>query len=218
MSGTYDFNPMPHKVEVKCPRCGQHAGFEFAEVARIKLREDVDFFKNSPAFEYRQLQDSCGHYWHGALYFAGLHGDPRAAVHDLPAGYQASDWCHSKYLYRSHGLDIGSVQCEHCHLRAKHSLTWPDDAYFAISYRGNILWAFHRESACDLNNYLLSKSRDVSKYRWGAFLLHIPTAFKTQKARAAVSRQLLRLLHGNTRGRSSNNASPDSSTRRFQCS
>ena len=200
MTGPYEWNPMPHKVDVKCPQCGQCAEFEFAEVCPIR-KADLDYFKDSTLFEYRRFQDSCGHYWHGALYYAGLHGDPRRGLHSLPAGYEADNWCHSKYLYRSHGLDMGSVRCLHCHARAKHVLKWPDDAYYSVSYRNGILWAFDRESACDLNAYLLSKSRDVSRYRWPLFLLHVPTVFKTHKARQAVSTQLLRLLAGESRGR-----------------
>lgn len=192
---------MPHKVDVKCPHCGRRAEFEFAEVCRIERKTDIAFFKSSATFEYRQFQDSCGHYWHGALYFAGLHGDPCVAIHDLPAGYKPGDWSHSKYMYRSNGLDVGSVRCEHCHFRAKHDLVWPDDAYFSISYRNSVLWAFNRDSASVLNDYLVSKSREISRFRWASFLLHIPTVFKTRGARAAVSRQLLRLLAGDARGR-----------------
>lgn len=47
--------------------------FEFAEVVRIKLKKDVPFFQNSPHFEYRILSDDCGHKFHGAFFFKGLH-------------------------------------------------------------------------------------------------------------------------------------------------
>ena len=202
MTETYDLNPMPHKVDVKCPRCGLRAEFEFAEICRIELKTDVDFFKKSPLFEYQQFQDSCGHYWHGALYYAGLHGEPRIALEDLPAGYEPNNWNHSKYLYRSHNTGIGSVHCEHCHFKKKHCLDWPNDAYYAVSYKNNVLWAFNRESACDLHDFILSKTRDISKYRWSSFLLHVPTVFKTQKAREFVSKNLRRLLTSNPRQRS----------------
>lgn len=194
MTGTYEWNPMPHKVDVKCPHCGERAEFEFAEICRITLKAEVEFFKSSPLFEYRQFQDSCGHFWHGAIYYPGLHGDAQSAIHGLPPGYERGDWAHSKYLYRSHGMDIGSVRCEHCHLRARHDLKWPDHAYYSVSHKNHVLWAFDRDSATDLKDYLLSKSREVSRYRWSSFLLHIPTIFKTHKAREAVSKQLLRLL------------------------
>lgn len=193
---------MPHKVDVKCPQCGLRAEFEFAEVCRIELKAEVEFFQHCAQFEYRQFQDSSGHYWHGALYYAWLHGDPRVALENLPSGYEPSDWSHSRYLRRSHGMDIGSVHCENCHLRRKHRLSWPDDVYYAVSYKDKVVWAFDRESACDLHDFILSKTRVVSKYRWSSFLLHVPTVFKMQKARELVAKKLFRLLPGNTRRRS----------------
>jgi hypothetical protein len=199
MTGTYEWNPMPHQVDVKCPRCGLRAEFEFAEVRRIERKEDIAFFEKSTQFEYRQFQDACGHHWHGAIWYAGLHGDPCTAVDGLPPGYTPGDWSHSKYACRSHGLDIGSVRCGHCHRRGLHKLAWPADAWYAVPHRGQLLWAFHRESALELHDYLLSAARDVSRYRWPSFLLHIPTAFKTHKARDAVCTRLQRLLADSAR-------------------
>ena len=46
MTGTYDWNPMPHKVDIKCPSCGEHSVFEFAEVVKIALRKNVSFFSS----------------------------------------------------------------------------------------------------------------------------------------------------------------------------
>lgn len=200
MTGTYDWNPMPHQVDIRCPRCCLRAEFEFAEVRRIELKADVAFFEKSTLFEYRQFQDACGHSWHGAVYYAGLHGDPCTALGGLPTGYAPDDWSHSKYSYRSHGLDIGSVRCGHCHRRGVHKLAWPADAWYAVSHKGQLLWAFHRESALDLHDYLLSAERDVSCYRWSSFLLHVPAVFKTRKAREAVCTQLQRALADTARG------------------
>lgn len=36
MTGTYEWNPMPHRVAVGCPICRSCAEYEFAEVVRIK--------------------------------------------------------------------------------------------------------------------------------------------------------------------------------------
>ncbi len=92
------------------------------------------------------------------------------------------------------GLDIGSVRCAHCHFRGTHTLAWPAEAFYTVSHRQHVLWAFNHESARDVHDYLLSKKREVSGYRWASLLLHIPTVFKTQKARDAVCAQLRRLL------------------------
>jgi hypothetical protein len=201
MTGTYDWNPMPHRVDIKCPRCGLCAEFEFAQVHRIERKADVAFFEKSPLFEYRRFQDSCGHHWHGAVYHAGLHGDPLTALGTLPPGYAPGDWRHPEHAWRSHGLDIGSVRCAHCHFRGTHTLAWPGEAFYSVSHRQQVLWAFHRESARDLHDYLLSRERDISRYRWASLLLHIPTAFKTQKARDAVCAHLRRLLAPGAPGR-----------------
>ena len=53
MTGTYDWNPMPHRVDVTCPECGALATFEFAEVVKIRLKRDVEFFQKSKLFDYR---------------------------------------------------------------------------------------------------------------------------------------------------------------------
>lgn len=194
MTGLYEWNAMPHRVDVKCPACQGHAVFEFAEVLRIAKKEDVAFFQKSEQFDYQRFQDSCGHFWHGAIYYQGLHGEPVNVLHELPTGYEADNWAHSKYLMRSLGMDIGSIACGNCGQRKKHKLNWPEDAYFAAPYKGKLLWAFNRESALELLDYIGSKSRNLTRYRWRNFLLHIPSIFKSHKARNEVSKQLLRRL------------------------
>jgi hypothetical protein len=203
MTGTYEWNPMPHRVDIRCPACRCCAEFEFAEVVRINLKTDVEFFQASDAFEYQQFQDSCGHFWHGAVYFEGLHGSPGKVIHELPLGYSPQDWDHSRYLRSSRDAGVGSVRCQRCGKRGKYTLNWPNNAYYSIAYRNHVLWAFHRESALELHQYLLSAKRDVSQYCWSSFLLHLPTVFKTRKARDAVAKQLLRLLAPQAGGRRS---------------
>lgn len=194
MTGIYEFNAIPHRVDVLCPQCRQRAAFEFAEIVRIKLKRDVAFFQASSVFEYRQFQDSCGHLWHAALYFEGLHGSPEQAIHALPPGYAANDWAHSRYLRSRCDFPVGAIRCAHCQLRQKHALRWPDDAYYSLAHRGQVLWAYDRESAVELLEFLSSTTRKESRYRWTSFLRHVPTSFKTSRARDAVTRQLRKLL------------------------
>lgn len=195
MTGPYEWNPMPHVLEVNCPKCGAPAVFEFAEVVRIQRREDIPYFENSSLFEYCKFQGSGGR-WHGAVYYALLHGPPGGTITNLPAGYSPSDWNHSRYLYRSHGTDVGAVACDACGLRTRHNLQWPSDARFQIDYRGQVLWAFHRESAQELRRYIASNDRNRENYRWEAFLRHVPTEFLTAKARETVVKRLDRILGG----------------------
>ncbi len=194
MTAPYEWRPIPHHLDIVCPACRKRAEFEFAEVVRIKLKSNVEFFQKSSLFEYRQFHDSCGHLWHGAAYFQGLHGQPQQAIQELPDGYAASDWDHSRYLENRSGWPVGSIRCSQCHLCSKHVLRWPEDAYYSITYRNHVLWAYHRESAVDLMHYVLSKERSRSRYRWSFFLLYVPTVFKVGKARESVVKQLNRLL------------------------
>jgi hypothetical protein len=194
MTGTYDWNPMPHKVDIKCLACAEHSVFEFAEVVKIALKKDVPFFEQSDLFEYYLFKDSCGHNWHGATYYANLHGGSTQAIRDLPEGYAPENWNHSKYLTRNQDIDLGSFSCAHCQTRKPYILQWPSDAYYSISYKGEVLWAFNRESAVELRDYIASNERKTEKYKWGSFLLHIPTLFKKQNARDNVIKQINRVL------------------------
>lgn len=194
MTGLYDWNPMPHSVNVRCPACRSLAVFEFAEIARIKLVKDIGFFQKSDAFDYQIFEDSNGSRWHGAIFYHSLRAKPSFALRDLPDGYSPETWEHSQYLYRSHGLDWGAVVCGSCGYRKKHHLSWPGDAYFQVEYKSNVLWAFDRESATALLDYICSETRETSHSKWAAFLRHIPSLFLKKGARGTVSKNLKKLL------------------------
>ena len=194
MTGTYDWNPMPHKVEIKCPSCSEHAQFEFAEVVKISLKKDVPFFKKNDLFDYRVFKDSCGHKWHGAIYYTNLHGGSTTAIRDLPEGYKPENWNHSRYLMRNHGTDLGAISCSNCHVRRPYYLQWPNDAFYSIALKGEVLWAFNRESAVELRDYIASNERKTGKYKWARFLLHIPSIFKKQNVRDNVDKQINKIL------------------------
>ena len=199
MTDTYSGNPMPHRVSIKCPNCGSAAEFEFAEVVSIKLKKDVEYFKNSDAFEYGFFEDSSGSRWHAATFYRGLNETSLGSIGDLPEGYAPEDWNHSEYLYRSCGGDCGVVVCSFCGYRTKQSLNWPSDAFFQIEHKGKVLWAFHRESAVELMEYVSSEHRDRQKFEWQSFLRHIPSHFLYKGAREDVSKKLHKLLLGKDR-------------------
>lgn len=194
MTGVYEWKPIPHCLDIVCPVCRHRAEFEFAEKVTIKLKADIAFFRDSSVFEYRRFQDFEGRTWHGAVYFQGLHGDPRKTLHNLPAGYAAQDWEHPRYLSNRANWPVGSFRCDRCHARGMHWLNWPQDAYFSVSYRNHVLWAYHREFAIALTDYLASKQRTVWGSGWPVFLQHVPTVFKVRKAREAVVKQMGKLL------------------------
>lgn len=186
---------MPHVVAVTCPACRACAEFEFAEVRRIPLKRDIAYFENSKLFEYRRFRDSCGHDWHGAVHYFRLNGR-LDSITDMPDGLDAQDWQHSRYLVRSQTFEWGTIDCFVCGHRAKHTLAWPAEAHYAIEYRGEVLWAFNRESAKELRDYVHSTDRDPRRYRWVSLLRHVPSTFLRKKARSAVVRRLDALLQG----------------------
>ena len=59
--------------------------------------------------------------------------------------------------------------------------------------QGHVLWAFDRESALVLLDYLRSESRQRDG-NWKTFLLHVPSHFLKKKAREDVSKKLGKLL------------------------
>jgi hypothetical protein len=150
---------------------------------RIARKEDIPFFKKSKTFEYRFFRRrEQGTSWHAALFYPALHGGGvRAISGELPPGYQASDWKHSKYLYRSHGRDLGAVVCGDCGHRAKHVLQWPDDAWYQIEYRQQTLWAFHLESARDARRHHARPSSSRRSIA-GAPLVCLTTAARRARA------------------------------------
>jgi len=75
-----------------------------------------------------------------------------------------------------------------------HTLDLPNDAFFAIGYKGKQLWAFNRESAVDLRNFISGTDRNIDDDKWRNFLLHVPSIFTSKKARESVTKLLSRLL------------------------
>jgi hypothetical protein len=185
---------MPHVLDVGCPDCGGHAKFEFAEAARIHLSKDLAYFRNSKEFDYFKVQEPAGGFCHIALYFHRLGRRDLAVIDDLPEGYSPEDWQHSQYLMRSHDAGTGAVSCAACGLKGKHDLDWPNDALFQIEYRGSVLWAFNRESACELLAFIESEDRTRNNFTYSNFLMKVPTVFLARKAREAVVKRLTKVL------------------------
>lgn len=191
MTGLYEYFPMPHKLDVLCPHCGHLASFEFAEAAAVH-KNDLNFFKKNKTFTAVRVPFGYG-FKNAALYYHGFHGITQAAK-DIPSNYPSDHWAHSRYLQRRSNGEPGTVLCNSCFLRQKTSLVWPEMAFFKIDVRGQTLWAFHRESAQDLYDFVASKERQQSAYRWAYFLRHVPGRFLDAKLRDEVCRKLLKLL------------------------
>ena len=82
----------------------------------------------------------------------------------------------------------------------KHKLDWPEEAYFQVSYKGKVLWAYDRKTASKLLNYIKSDDRrkrielQPSYIVQDAFLRKIPEHFQTAKARKAIAKKLEKIL------------------------
>ena len=185
---------MPHTLDVRCPLCGELAFFEFAEIVRIREKKDILFFQENDQFDYLLCKDSCGHSWHAAVYYAGLHGRTVDTIRELPEGYDRLDWAHSKFLYRGSGLDSGSITCPSCCLHRRYELQWLHNAFFQIEFKRDLLWAFNLETAIELRDYIMSSNRDRSDYKWRSFLMKIPKKFLLQGARDTVSKRLKKII------------------------
>jgi hypothetical protein len=84
MTGTYDRNPMPHVLEVRCPDCRSPAIFEFAEVVRIRRKGEIPLFQKHRLLEYGILDGrAAAGRWHGAIFYAGLHARGTSALRGL---------------------------------------------------------------------------------------------------------------------------------------
>jgi len=101
--------------------------------------------------------------------------------------------------------NTGSIRCSCCLIQRKHSLNWPSDAYFQITYKGKVLWAFDRKYTLKLLSYIESKERKkrivgYSGQPWNTvysqdwFLRHIPEHFQSAKARPEIVKKLKSIL------------------------
>jgi len=61
MTAPYEWNSMPHVLDIRCPACGRQATFEFAEIVKIAEKKDVPFFQNHRLFEYRFFRTGLPH-------------------------------------------------------------------------------------------------------------------------------------------------------------
>lgn len=179
---------MPYQVAIQCPDCAREALFAFFECVEIRFKKDIEYFKQSPLFEYRKvIYDGVG--VNLACYYHRLSQNSLPDITDLPDGYSMADWEHG-FRYRMYGFNDGTIVCHDCGHRKKHVLSWPGEAYFQIEYKQKMLWAYDRDSTVELLDYICSKNRDRARYKYRSFLLHLPAHFQAQNARAHIIKYL----------------------------
>lgn len=97
---------------------------------------------------------------------------------------------------RDHAIfDKGVVECINGHFLLTHVLSWPDDAYYRWEIRGVTLWAWSRDHACRLLEFIKAADRNPHHYpRYHRSLRKLPRTVLLAKNRDLVIRKMSRLL------------------------
>jgi hypothetical protein len=202
MTAPHEWNPVPATLSVRCPECRNEAAFEFPSIVRIQKLKDVPLFRTHAQLQYTTLIDHQKRKWHAAVLYPGLNARDWTSLRNLPEGYAAASWNPSNQIARTlpslmTDTPTGCLRCQNCQIARRHNLNWPDAAWFQISHGKELLWAWHRDCAADLRDFIRSRDRDPHKHQWYLFLLHIPEAFLQAKSRSDVLKKLDRLLKPN---------------------
>lgn len=193
MTGPYEWNPMPEKLALRCPKCAKQAMFSFALVLPIQ-RKDIGYFKTSSHFDYTRTRDTMGREFNAALFYKGLSCRDIETIDDLPENYSAQNFLSTNALDGTSRGETGVVYCSACLLHQRHKLNWPEEAYFQVEYKRQILWAFDQTSAKELLRFITADDRDFKKFQYRHFLMKVPSHFLKRKARETVTRKLEKLL------------------------
>ena len=191
------FIPAPNTISVKCPQCEKHATFNksvgIANIEKVN-RNYFDSSKNFDTFFTKQHGRFQYEVWHDK----GL-GKNLDNIEDLPVGYTAQDFKPSRYSWPLRNFSRGVIACNHCTLRRRTNINWPEQAYFSVEYKNKKLWAYNREMALAILEYLKNPSRkkfsqsirNQTSYGW---LGNLPTVFQTKKATPHIIKKLEKLL------------------------
>lgn len=179
-------NPYPDIATIRCPRCESRAEFRKA-FSLIGTRSWAWWAS-------RLWPSSRATNWDAQKRWVA--GDPPpdwrgwiVIEHD-PGLFQ---WKQPSGGYRR-GSDEGIVMCSHCVGRRKHILRWPSDAYYRFDLPQGLLWAWNREGAEALVEFIASTKRDPAAHGHYLFLRHIPSVFLAAKRRESIIKLLRREL------------------------
>lgn len=188
MTYSYQWFSAPKEISIVCPVCQKEALFQFASVFHVEKKQDRIFFETHPAFETTTVYDSYT-YTHKfcVIFYPALKSNPE--LKNFLECHKSLDNSVSHLI-----KDKGVVFCPSCLIKRKHQLNWPQEAYYCIDYKGQLLWAFHRPAFVSIYDYIQAKIRDRHVAGHFIYLLHIPRHFLTQHARTEVSKKMRRLL------------------------
>lgn len=160
------------KLEIMCPKCGAHAAF---------LEPYV--FHSGEGVETAHRWGS----WHVVERY------PALLPWRAPAG--------SNTQYLTYGVNDGDgyalykegvVECSACAAPFVHALSWPTDAWWQWSIRGEMLWAWDRAHAQQILSYVRAVDRPPRPN--DGPLGSLPTHFLTAKIRPAVVKAIERKM------------------------
>lgn len=192
MTEYYDYKSRPNIVSVVCPVCSLEAAFDYAIYSIIQLKADIPYFQESNLFDYHMFKESCGDSWHCAVFYPGLHS--YIAPEKLPDGPAKKSFLQNGHRPSYLNDKLGSVVCHSCGCRRKHTLSWPEEAFFAIEFKSKVLWAYNRASALELRDYIASKDRKKRDYKYSGLLKFLPTIFLDRKNRDKLVSKLDKML------------------------
>lgn len=164
-------------IDIKCPDCGALARFE--EPFEFLSKNNVCPDETKPA-----------HQWGG---WAVLERFPSQISWNAPS--TSSQYLRGGGDTRKGGYPLltnGLVQCSHCHSNRKHKLNWPVDAYWQWEVRGQLLWAWDKEHAQIILNFVKETARPS---RRSYSLKYIPSHFLSAKVRDLVVQKIERSIN-----------------------
>jgi len=115
-------------------------------------------------------------------------------VHILQKRHSGTYTVNSHYLIKEKDKFLSDLSCLSCGLNKRVMLSWPEDAYWHCTIKGQVLWAWSRQDVSTILNYLESGERTTLSFK----LLHLPKHFKLAKNRNASVKALKQLLNEKT--------------------
>ena len=88
----------------------------------------------------------------------------------------------------------GHLSCLQCGLSKVDKVQWPVDAFYSGDVKGHILWAWNKEHAETIKEFILSISRNYRQFKYSSSLYHLPEHFKLSKNRDACIKTLDRMI------------------------
>ena len=163
-------HPEPTR-EIRCPRCGGPARFEkpFEFIGGPTPKA------NSPLW---QLPRNGG--WFVRERFPSLF--PWTGPDDYYRHVSATPGASER----------GVTQCLRCRDARVHDMHWPQDAFWRWEIRGSVLWAFSREHAQVLREFISRSHREPADFgvEFAGFLARLPSEF----LRAQVRDEIVRMI------------------------